>query len=623
MLVTPDGYLFTVYIEGVRFPVRNINISVSKFTSTASLHVFPHPTIAKLREHSLVAIFFRKAGTAEDAKLLFFGYLAAKEYRRDIASDSFVIRCVSRCRSWANILLSSAAKLAGTSTSTTIYETKGGDNAQITSQSTGVASITHIIQDPDNDNSFSDRVRVEANQDSNPFARFVHGSLSSKSRLKGMLDNIIKEAYTTSSIFNENLYNKRFLFDKYIAEMPGGWTKFFYEDPLGIGTANKVNETLNQELSNLGGHTKLFNLILKILALHFMDAYEIPGFINYPFVLMPNAILSDVPICNVLWPSGYSSIAVKEDDDARVTRLILTAPMSQYQIEDTVSLGRILLDRKATSAKNVAMYPDAFKFTTGAQGTTEAGAYQKFIFDGEEYSGPRTTYHQFPIPNIVQTECNAMKELVKISYGKIRAIHRVAQIQAHFSPWIVPGFQMVVNDPVWPIIGECAAFSHSISDSSPPITSITMQYVHELDTYEPFTPSFYDAKYKPEAIGQIFEDVIGCRSLGGAAGGGFKHPKDALAVLNEKYKVNTNQSYFIEVMSKRGFDDEKTVFANFGASANKQDRYGAITYEGDVFSDLIYEGLDFELQPKVLTAARRKPIQDYINEMYGTVGIKL
>jgi hypothetical protein len=628
MLITPDGYIFTVYIEGVRFPTRSIDLTISKFMNQATLQVFPHPTISQLKELALVSIFYSKIGLPGEKKLLFTGYVGSKEYRRDPRTDMFVIRCFSRSRHWAHVLVASTEALSNGATAAILYDAGSKDPAFIRAQAAAIGKLDFLANDRggESDNSSEDRVTQEKKVNPSSYVAALSGiSTATHSWLKIFMDYALKSCYTTSSIFNDDLYNKRMLYANYLAELPGGWTEEFY----GTDQSHMqeyIKASIAQELKKVGGEAKLFDVLMLFLGLNYFDAYEIPGLYHGSFLLYPNVISTDPPICNVLWPSGYVGVATSEDDNARVTRMVITVPpQGTQQLKYYQELGWVSSAGPGQGTMvSLSMYPDAYKSMTSMKEGTEAAKYQKFLFKGEEYCGPRTVFHHLPVSNLAQMSKPYLKDFAKLTYQNMKAIHRACRVDAHFSPWLVPGFQGIVNDPIWPIIGLVAGIQHSIQDQAPPTTSVTLQYAQHLDDYEAFNASFYHKSWEPKQVGDnIYKAYLGCQSVINASGVNTESTKEALAAITERYRVNSNQANFIEVMSQRSFDNEATVFALQGAKAAKQDNNGVVTYEGDVFANVQYDGYDHDLSPLELVSKRRTVIQDYINEMYGSTGIKI
>ena len=81
MIVTPDGTEFTTFLEGVRVSATSISISYRQMEASATISIYPHESAKKIKDGSILTIFFKKAGL-KGRKLLYFGYLVSRGYRK-------------------------------------------------------------------------------------------------------------------------------------------------------------------------------------------------------------------------------------------------------------------------------------------------------------------------------------------------------------------------------------------------------------------------------------------------------------------------------------------------------------------------------------------------------------
>jgi len=645
MQVTYDGYKFKLYIEGIRVPFIGASVQFKGMISTATIDMYPAKEFNKLPNGALLHIFFKKAGIDEEYKLLFYGTVNAKNIAIDGGNRTYSLVAYGRAAIFNNIIMASALKFETSSSAaqglqpskvaastgaspapnfqpnpgnTTTEKEAGLTVPSPTEKGGGNGSDQTLVKPAADAKNPSENIPNEmANPKGNkkPTAR----SLENPAVLKDVIDKLVAYAMHGSSDFYNIAYNYRLRLqpDIFINEFPAAWANY-----VASWGSNKQKDIFIKMLRQVieaqhGGTSPLSGMISTLLGMYFSEAWEVPGLAKGAVLVQPDLILSDIPACNMIFPTEQISVQFSDGFGNKITRVVLESPI--YDAQGNVSVNR------ANPQSDVAMYPDALSFALSASDKdTVSRVAQTIIIEGEEFIGSRPFYTPSP-GNYLALSRNAKehRDFAMHLYFKLRNAHTSIAITMPFSPQLIPGQRAVLFDKHTPLIFKVESVSHSIGNSGNILSSVqgsNVEYLTEETKFRHF--EWYDAAYKPDAIHEVYKAYFGCTSMSESA----DKPGQVYAAyldIFEKYNSTAIKTYMAEALTQRAFDTEGTVMGElFYATAKQHDGEGVIIYNSETFDNYYFKGytIDMEEAENGLPNIRQAPVLEYVKTIYGVVG---
>lgn len=663
-MITADGSEFLVYLEGVRIPALSITLSYGALGGRAAISVYPHDSAKEIKEGTLVAIFHKKAGVNKSS-LIYFGYLTSRAYNKIDGQHTFVLNFSSRSNYLRKINIASQGDSTITNALSSVYTATTSDpnktiadREQAQRAAAGTASInfktarpnpldnteggtklTHdqaeaglseIVSNDAKDiaanNSRTEEKIVNSQVKHDPTGE-IWAEVDYKVMIQSFMTRLLKEALNSSGGFNHIIYEDRFLFEKYIQELPGGWVEFFLNggtistmsDKERTNAISRFVNTVQQYIKRLGGAGTLEDVLITMMSLLMMEAYEIPGLVHGALQIIPESIYSDIPMCNILWPEQITEISYNEDYDRKITRLMFTGAL--LSDKEGISIAQ---NKPTTSTYAAGMYPDAFKVIKELIGTqTLEKSYNGITFETEAYCGSMVYKSDFPARFLQSKSPDVLGALAEYSYNNVATNHRGCTVTMFFNPKLVPGMRAVVNDGLCNGVGKIVQINHSIYSGQQPMTSISMTNYEYTDEYKYVIPSWYSKDYEPTNVSGLYETIYGCKSIGAYLNKPGTDMQTLVNELNDIRKNATMKGHIADKLTERYSMSQEEFFNLFNCTVSQQDSTGPLIYQGKVFDEVVYFGYTIDGAETEIKADRQKPIVDYLKTIYGKYAVKV
>ena len=654
-MIDTDGYKFKLYIEGIRVPFISANINYQKYISMATIDMHPSKNFKAIPSGSLVTIFFKKLGLDDKYKLLYMGTVAGKGINIQGGNRNYTLSSYGRLSITNNIILSSIMKsdfashnvkamrggyqlsdieAAKGAASLKVFENTAENVTDVKTDTSAYGAVVNVSKDQENytDPTSQEKLQGDTNVAAQPAGKIAIESVKKKEAtkkqplsidnpniIKDILDNIIYDAMSSSSEFNKISYSYRVMLENFLNEFPPAWANNVASWPKD--KKDKFQAAFDQAIvASLNGSSSLSRLIELILRMYYAEMWEIPGLAIGGALVMPDLITSDIPACNMIFPSERSSVQITDNDANKVTRVVCQShPMNMKQ---DISDNKTNSTHRNVSYVGLSVYPDMLDNAEALRGDdTLANKTQQIMVEGEEFIGSRPKFTGYPADYLSSSiTADVQQDFTEQYFYTLKDAHRNANVELHFSPYLIPGQRAILFDQDIPIIFKIASLSHNISNSGSLATSIRGTQVEYLDEAIYRHPHWFDVSYKKENIHEVYKAYFGCTSFSDSAG----TPGDISAAYDftfEKYINSNTKSYMAQKITERYMDSEEAVFNLLGASAKQQDSEGAIIYESKkVFDRIIFKGYDYNGNPKDLINDRQTPILEYVKTIYGVVG---
>lgn len=684
MIVAADGSKFYVYLEGVRIPVLRIQINNSRMVNQASIDIYAHETAKEIKDGTMLAIFYTKSGL-KNKRLLFSGFLASRTYSKRNGLHTLSLNFESRMGYTNRLRVSSVnnGPTSGMQKATTKdpnnapvsptnpdYDADGtpaNDSAareaavgagnlgfikttlselasnKIGGVSVSVGAIWDKIKGTfaggattgkgAEDQSLDER-DIDQEVQKRQFKPYLGGYVMP---VKSLLDKVFKVVFHDTNDFNRRIYDQRFRFKDYLDEFPGGFGEYVFGDSSLLGdddddvenkagnrtmSLSRYNDTIEKFLSRLGGNAALADIVHIAHSMLMMEGYEIPGYLDGAFQIVPESIFSDVPMCNVIYPDMCTSISYSEDSNNRITRLVYSgAPKSTGH-----GKGQQMAENKGSvkTSYNVGMYPKAYDIITKSTGKALENNYHGILFETETYNGAIPAFTNFPAAYLGYNDAKLLNILAEYHYRDASTAYKRCDVQTHFYPEVITGIRAVVNDGIWQGIGKVVSTAHVISPGQAPITSLTLTNYQKLGEYQYEVPPWYNEDYKPEVVSSLYEDKYGCKSVGGFLNRPGTDLHLLIQELSDRYDTATLKAYMAEVLTARRFMTQKEYFDAYGCDDIQQDGEGVLIYQGEVFDGYKY-GTVYTVDGKETSRIvnSQKPVLEYRKAIYGRPAVKV
>ncbi len=667
MNVVSDGFEFKLYLEGIQTPFVSARLTYQGADATAAIQMFPSTNFKNIKTSTLVHIFFKQSGIvgsdpehqgAGNFKLLFTGYVAGKAIAQSGGDRGYTLVCHNRFGLLKSIMLGSVfsrdfvGELNRIVTKTavraaTVDDTRAGG--------TGLAGIFNPSQVPGEvaEESIPEKapyfqdlnekkvasgsaedgvITTETNSSANPATpasndvttpkpakKQIVRSLENPNILKDGLDAIIKDACQSSSPVYQVAYSHRLKLDRYINEFPATWANYIAQDDAKRNKMHKyVSQVINQTMSSVSQLSSLASVLLNLFN---SECWEIPGLFEGGMLIQPVYMASDIPTCNMLFPSEIISINFTDMDGNKITRLITKAEDGYIPSDQVPQSSQN--STKQISVALVSAYPPVFNIrdvTVPQDKKTSLNKMQTLLIEGEEYTGPRTLVTA-PSPDyaIVSSDQASQYDLTEQQFYLIKDVHKNMSAQLKFSYNLIPGQKAVLFDKYTPLVGKITSITHDISAASVS-TSVNFSQVEYLDDIVLRHPHWYDASYKPENIDSIYAAYFGCHSMSSSAGMPGKI-KEAYKYLYEKYLTCELKSYMAAKLTQRFFETEASVFKMLGVSNTQatSDK-GVLIYTGQLLDNYRFSGYTLDMSPTTIESDRQLPVLEYVKTIYGVIG---
>jgi hypothetical protein len=454
--------------------------------------------------------------------------------------------------------------------------------------------------------------------------------------VKSFLDKVFKVVFTDTSDFNRRVYDTRFRMEKYLDELPGGLGEYIFGDSslLGDGdvdiegpegkpgartmSLSRYNNTIEKFIDKLGGNASMADVVHMAHAMLMMEGYEIPGYLDGAFHIVPESIFSDIPMCNVIFPDMCTSISYYEDSNNKITRLIYAGSPQAGRSDLAKNKGAV------KTSYNIGMYPKAYDIITQSTDKALENKYHGILFDTEVYNGPIVSFTNFPAAYLGYNKAKLLNILAEYHYRDASSAYRRCDVQTHFYPEAITGIRAVVNDGIWQGVGKIDSTTHVITPNQAPITNIRLTNYQKLEEYEYEVPSWYNKDYKPEVISALYEDKYGCKSVGGFLNQPGTELKTLIDELSAKYETATLKAHMAEVLTARRFMTQEEYFDAYGCDDIQQDGEGVLIYQGVVFNAYEY-GSAYTVDGKEgsVIADSQTPVIEYRKAIYGRPAVKV
>lgn len=643
MQVTYDGFDFKLYIEGIKTPFISASVQFRGMVSTASIDMYPAKEFNKLPNGALLHLFFKKSGIDEEYKLLFYGSINAKNISIDGGNRAYSLVAYGRAAIFNNIIMASALKFETCAAATQglqpsavsaaagfsntpanpelpgelVKDTAGPSFVPAPKASPAASGDTPVVPAKDAKNPSETIPEEMANPKSNtkPTAR----SLENPAVLKTTIDKIIGFAMYGSSEFYKIAYYHRLklLPEIFLNEFPAAWAN--YVASWGENTQKSIFVKMIRQVieAQHGGVAPLSSMISTLLSLYFSEAWEIPGLAKGAVLIQPDLILSDIPACNMIFPTEQMSVQFSDGFGNKITRVILESGI--YDSQGNISQNR------ADPKSDICMFPNvAAMALEKSDANTVAKTAQTFMIEGEEFIGSRPYYTQSPGNYLSLTRFSAEhNDLAEHLFFKLRNAHTSISISMPFSPQLIPGQRAVMFDKHTPLLFKIESIAHSIGNAGNVVTSVQGSSVEYLSEDTEFRHlKWYDKAYKPESIHEVYKAYFGCTSMSDSAG----KPGSVYAAyldIFEKYNSTAIKTYMAEALTQRAFDTESIVMGElFMATARQHDSEGVIIYNCETFDNYYFEGytIDMTVAENGLPNIRQAPVLEYVKTIYGVIG---
>mgnify|MGYP001233827492 CR=1 FL=1 len=650
MQVTNDGVKFKLYIEGIKVPFINANINYKGMIATASFELFPSKEFNKLPNGALVHLFFKKTGIKEAYKLLFFGSVNGKNISINGGDRRYTLIAYGRASILNNLLVASALKFETSSSSANGIiglgegrsalgsfqqeptRTEPGQlspdaqplaspyaevpNSEDSSSTLGkiAKTVIKIIADAASpvSNIPNEMVKL-CSQSSQPISR----SLTNPNVIKSTSDKLIGTAMSSTSKFYELAYAHRLKMqpDIFINEFPATWAN--YVASWGDSSPEKTAfiKMLKQILeAEHGGVSPLSSMLETLASLYFSEFTEIPGLARGALLIAPDLLTSDIPACNMIFPTEQIGINFSDNFGNKITRVVLESPKHDNR-------GNIIQQR-AMGVTDIAMFPNVLGAMKSLTAEVLAKQTQGYTIEGEEYIGSRPYFTPSPANYLLIANFgNVNQDLAEHFYYKLRNAHTNISISMPFSPQLVPGQRAVLFDKHTPLIFKIESIAHIVNNSGAHGTNVTGSSVEYLDSNTKFRhPHWYDSTYETSKIHEVYKAYFGCTSMSdSAAKAGSVY--EAYLDIFEKYNSTAIKTYMAEAATQRYFDTEADVMQGlYSANALQQDSEGVIIYTSEAFDNYYLDGYDINMNAMQLSNIRQEPILNYVKTIYGVIG---
>lgn len=658
MTISNQGFKFKLYLEGVLTPFLGASLTYQNYVPTAVIDMFPSANFKNIKSGTLVHIFFKSLGVDEEYKLIFFGYVSGKSMQIQPDNRAYALTAFGRLGMLHSITLGTVLDYTGEGPTIkslrhgaelSATEMQGGSGlAVLKSQSNMQKTITDnevspslYFQKPDiikqgvaGDSTSKEHMIQEKNDKASPAGALAAAlSISNPDMLKQALLDIISDACNSSHEYYAIAYYHRYFIDKMLTELPPTWTAYIaaWDRKLKIRFTQAVD---NMIAASLGGMSSLARLIDIILQFFFSEMREIPGLGIGACVIMPELMQSDIPACNMILPSERVTISISDDDANRITRIITHShPYSMgANVPDNnrqSTTGSSTSTNKSINTLAAAIYPDVFSVAKDeVAGNGEIKTLVSYMLKNEEYIGSRVKTMPYPADYLYTHIDGVLQQnITEQIFYKFKNVHMNININAPFSPNLIPGFRAIIFDKHSPMIFKINGLAHRISNDGSAQTQIQgtdVEYFNENLTLR--HPNWYDPVYKPDAIHELYKTYFGCTSMTESAGGA---PGDLLAAYTEiykKYDLSETKSYMAEILTKRKFDTETEIFALYEGNTIGQthniarDGSGVLIYHANAFDNYNFDGYDYNMQSVKLINDRQTPVINYIKTIYGIIG---
>lgn len=323
----------------------------------------------------------------------------------------------------------------------------------------------------------------------------------------------------------------------------------------GLMSAQFKNDPLTEISPDLGPYSSTLDQLTrdrKVL----LEAVE--GL--HTMIIMPDLFYADPPKCNVLFPNMYQSLSYSRNTDAEISRLALTTNISKL-VADRSKVTETLYYAPSVSALDPAQgntfieeQQKAFISQTG-----DSKSRLGVIMDHEMLTGivpDFATMSRFELvlkesDKITQENTDMAKffaTYADLMFFQRRLSARSLSASGPFNPFCVVGFPMFVIDsphesPTEQFVGLLQSVTHSINQSGGS-TSYSVIYPRPVglkddevfsklgdDLRSALFPGWMNQSYRPENIGAVYKELIGCDSLYEV------RQEDAISKLQNLYKV--------------------------------------------------------------------------------------
>jgi len=650
MQVTNDGVKFKLYLEGIKIPFIGANINYKGMISTASFEFFPSKEFNKLPNGALVHLFFKKAGIKEDYKLLFFGSVSGKNISINGGDRRYTLIAYGRASILNNLLVASSLKFDTCSSSangllglgsgssalgTRIQPATIQEPGAVSDDDQPLASPYAVVPNAENTSSVIGKIAQTVikiiadaaspvsgipnemvklcSQSSKPINR----SLSNPNVIKDTCDKLIGTAMSSTGKFYELAYAHRLKMqpDTFINEFPATWAN--YVASWGDSSPEKTAfiKMLKQILeAEHGGVSPLSSMIGTLAGLYFSEFIEIPGLARGALLITPDLLTSDIPACNMIFPTEQINVSFSDNFGNKITRVIVEAPKHNNKGQVT--------QQRAMGIVDIAMFPNVLRAMKSVSAEVLAKQTQGFTIEGEEFIGSRPYFMLSPANYLLIANFGSVhQDLAEHFYYKLRDAHTNISINMPFSPQLLPGQRAVLFDKHTPLIFKIESVSHSIDNAGGHSTSVTGSSVEYLDANTKFRhPHWYNSVYETDKIHEVYKAYFGCTSMSDSAGKAGSVYEAYLDIF-EKYNSTAIKTYMAEAATQRYFDTEADVMQGlYNANALQQDAEGVIIYTSEAFDNYYLEGYDINMNEKQLPNIRQEPILNYVKTIYGVIG---
>lgn len=661
MTIHTDIYEYKLMIEGIKVPFIDAVVTYSGKISQCQITMYPSKLFRKIPFGVLVHLFFKKKGIDEPFKLLFSGFNSGIAISIQGGQRRYVMIANGRMAILANLIVAASLSYAEQGIALLSIRYKKDANEKEINAATGATYIPGAYLEREGTIQSSGKEIFTSNPydiiaalggttaqtmeeldetgekavSANPPFKIVNAamnlskeetriherSLPNPHILSSLLNDIISNAMLSASEVYNIIYHLRFRLQDILNEFPPTWTNYIasYSDSKKLKFQRALNSVIN---STVGGRSTIMQLIDAILEMFHCDAWEVPGFNVGSILITPKLMQSDVPMCNVIFPSSENNVSYSQAESNKITRVVSYAyPTNERSTILNRSTGGNIRKIMAFS-----MFPDVLRVTKDySDNTTQIQKMGTIIIEGEEDIGSRPRIMDYPanyMSNLhdSQEHLDFNEEL----FYQLRNSHKNLTIQSHFLPNIIPGLKAILMDKHMPLIFKIISVTHSISPNGGGTTAITGSEIEDLETAVFRRPAWYDVNYDPDKIHKIYEAYFGCTSMSNSTG----KPGKILEAYNdiyEKYLSSEVKSYLADKLNTRSFDTEKTVFEAYGITGNQDITTAGdtdtIIYTSKVFDDYLYDGAyDINMNPKQILSRRQQPILDYVKSIYGIIG---
>ena len=629
-----DGYEFKLILEGIQVPFIGASIEFQGIVSVASIEIFPAKEFQQLTSGLLVHIFFKQLGVDEEFKLLFAGSTSGKIISQNGPDRSYKLLAYGRAHKFNSILLSAFLGYDGSASPSKSAIHEGADGHALQAASPGTLNIqsgtTGNLSESDGIDKFGTYtdnfnpqnpdsgetapITYEDKDESAPITpvsqKLTEGE--AKNAIKRVLDSIIRDACRSSSIVHNTDYDQRMHLDTYINEMPAAFMQLIHNN----NALDKFKKAISDFLqARLGGTASLMSLINGILSMTMAEAYEVPGYYDNALLVMPDYMASDIPVCNMIFPSEKTSVNFTDADGNKLTRLLTFSQAAAAPGHTPHSAD------KNIAKPNYCMFPDVIQVARGLsdKNKTELHKLGLVTLEGEEHIGARMTVTSMPSDyGIGNRFPKIMQDLTEHMFYKLKDAHRSLSITTKFMPSLIPGQKAILFDKHIPLIFKVAGLVFNITPGGLS-THVLASNIEYLDMAIFRRPDWYNNTYDPDKIHSIYKAYFGCTSMSEGADMLGEILK-AYEYTKSRFDLSEIKSFLANKLNARHFDTESYVFNKLKANTQQQSDKGVLIYLAEAFDNYTIPGYKLDMSSTTLHSIRQKPVLDYVKTIYGVIG---